>query len=113
MVFMLDLINYLFVIEFVSFVSLNITDMLVFLFDFMQNLLLEYLICVKQLSLNESFGFVLDFINYPFVIEFVSFVSLKTNDGYIAASLKIEQNLGACHHLSNCFDITSGDHQIQ
>ena len=38
---------------------------------------------------------------------------LKTNDGYVAASLKIEQNLGACHHLSNCFDIISGDHQIQ
>ena len=38
---------------------------------------------------------------------------LKTNDGYIAASLKIEQNLGACHHLFNCFDIMSGDHQIQ
>ena len=43
----------------------------------------------------------------------VSNGSLKTNDGYIAASLKIEQNLGACHHLSNCFDIISGDHQIQ
>ena len=39
--------------------------------------------------------------------------ALKTNDGYIAASLKIEQNLGACHHLSNCFDIISGDHRIQ
>ena len=38
---------------------------------------------------------------------------LKTNDGYIAASLKIEQNLGACHHLSNCFDTISEDHQIQ
>ena len=38
---------------------------------------------------------------------------LKTNDGYIAASLKIEQNLGACHHLFNCFDIISGDDQIQ
>ena len=39
--------------------------------------------------------------------------SLKTNDGYIAATLKIEQNLGACHHFSNCFDIISGDHQLQ
>ena len=40
-------------------------------------------------------------------------IVLKTNDGYIAANLKIEQNLGVCHHLSNCFDIISGDHQIQ
>ena len=26
---------------------------------------------------------------------------LKTNDGYIASSFKIEQKMGACHHLSN------------
>ena len=38
---------------------------------------------------------------------------LKANDRYIAASLKIEQTLGACHYLSNCFDVISGDHQIQ
>ena len=31
-------------------------------------------------------------------------VCLKTNDGYIVSSLKIEQKIGACHHLSNFFD---------
>ena len=34
----------------------------------------------------------------------VEIPSLKTNDGYIASSFKIEQKTGACHHLSNCFD---------
>ena len=29
---------------------------------------------------------------------------LKTNDGYISSSLKIEQMMGGCHHLSNYFD---------
>ena len=29
---------------------------------------------------------------------------LKTNDGYISSSLKIDQKMGACHQLSNCFD---------
>ena len=35
---------------------------------------------------------------------FVRRLKLKTNDGYIASSLEIEQKMGACHHLSNCFD---------
>ena len=39
----------------------------------MQNLLWEYLDCVKQPSLNESCGFVYNLMNYPFVIEFVLF----------------------------------------
>ena len=30
--------------------------------------------------------------------------TLKTHDGYIASSLKIEQKIGASHHLSCCFD---------
>ena len=46
-------------------------------------------------------------------VSITSRPSLKTNDGYIAASIKIKQNLSACHHLSNCFDIISGDLQIQ
>ena len=32
---------------------------------------------ITLFNLNKSFGFVLDLINYPFVIEFVSFVSLN------------------------------------
>ena len=38
--------------------------------------------------------------------------ALKTNDGYIASSLKIEQRTGACHHLSNCFDNLSRSSNI-
>ena len=37
---------------------------------------------------------------------------LKTNDGYIASSLKIEQQMGACHHLSNCFENLSRSSSI-
>ena len=38
--------------------------------------------------------------------------NLKTNDGYIASSLKIEQKMGVCHHLSNCFDNLSRSSNI-
>ena len=39
-------------------------------------------------------------------------VKLKTNDGYIASSLKIEQKIGVCHHLSSCFDNLSRSSNI-
>ena len=43
----------------------------------MQNLLWEYLNCVKHPSSNESYGFVYNLMNYLLVIEFVLFVSLN------------------------------------
>ena len=35
----------------------------------------------------------------------------KTSDGFIASTLKIEQQMGACHHLSNCFDNPSRSYE--
>ena len=40
------------------------------------------------------------------------YLTLKTNDRYIASSLKIEQKMGACYHLSNCFDNLSRSSNI-
>ena len=48
---------------------------------------------MKQLSLNESYGFVLDLIKYPFVIESVSFVSLNITFYEHSHSFDLLQNL--------------------